>query len=78
MAGAHEAAIAVRAAMADLPTLDQRDPPAGSHEKIGAGRADNAATDHDRMPLVATRRHRRIPIAKGSAGSTINVDSALT
>ena len=78
MARANQPAVAVRAAAADLPALDQRDLPAASHEEIRARRADDAAADHDRVPPARIRRHRRIPIANGSAGSTIRVDSALT
>ena len=78
MARANQAAIAVRAAAADLPALDQGHPPAGSHEKISARRADDAAADHDRVSRRRIRGHRRMPIASGSAGSMISVDSALT
>ena len=44
-----------------------------------ARRADDSAADHDRMARHSSiHAHCRIPIAKGSAGSMISVDSALT
>ena len=49
VARADEPAIAVRAAAADLPAVDQGHLPAGSHEEIGARRADDAAADHDHV-----------------------------
>ncbi len=74
VAGGDEAAVGVRAARAVAPLVEERDPPAGLREVVGAGRADDAPADHDDGPGA----HPRIPIANGSSGSSSSVASALT
>src|SRR5205085_374349 len=73
VAGRDEAAVAVRAALAEGAAVEERDLPAGAGEVIGRGRADDAAADHD-DPAGA---HERIPMRNGSAGSKKSVASAV-
>src|SRR5205823_5611428 len=78
MARADEPAVGVRAAAGELAAIDQGDRPAGSHQVIRAGRPDHSAANDEGGTAGRWDAHGRIPIAKGSAGSTISVDSALT
>src|SRR5262249_15391903 len=78
MARADEPAVGVRAPAGKLAAVDQGDVPAGSHQEVRAGRPDRPAANDEGGTLARLSAHGGMPMETGSAGSTINVDSALT
>src|SRR5438128_4722975 len=76
VAGADEAAIAVRAAAAEISLVNDGDLPAIASEKISTGRSDHAAANNYHAAGPPT--HPRSPTRNGSFGSSNNVDSAVT
>ena len=71
MTRANEAAVGVRATLAELVALDDRHGPARTRQIVSAGRPDDAAADDD------DPAHPRIPVWNGSSESRISVDSAV-
>src|SRR5207244_2952524 len=72
VAGADEAAIAVRAAAAEISLVNDGDLPAVTGEEVGTGSSDDAAADDQNTS--SSKTHVRAPTLWGSLSSRTNVN----
>src|SRR5262249_46161348 len=75
VAGADEAAVGVRAALAEAAAVQHRDRPPRAAQVVGARGADHPAAHHDNSARAA---HVRMPVRNGSPGPRSSIASAVT